>query len=427
MANNRTVYGRPIPRPPTLQPTPPSLRIALYSHDTMGLGHKRRTLLIAQTLRQSFPDCSVLLISGMAEASRGDLPDGIDYLTLPAWQKTADGTYQARRLGVPSFDLAMLRAKTIRAALETFNPDVFIVDNVPRGAMQELDLALEFLRRRRQTRCILGLRDVLDDPAAVRRQWQSTDNEGAIRRYYDAVWIYGDPAVYDLAQAYRFPADIAAKVRYVGYLDAQARLTSAPDCQVLPLLGDRPLALAMVGGGQDGAALATAFAQAEFPPGWQGLLITGPLMAPEQRQALQALAAQRPNLMVMDYCAEPTPLIQRARAVVAMGGYNTTCEILSLGARALIVPRTRPRREQWIRAKHLQHLGLVDVLDPDELDPAAITTWLNQRSHDDEPQSPVRDRIDLDGLTRLPHLLTESFTQPLQSPTGKAWWPRKAG
>lgn len=423
MVNNRTVYRQPAPRPPI----PSNLRIALYSHDTMGLGHKRRTLLIAQALRQSFPDCSVLLISGMTEASRGDLAEGIDYLTLPAWQKTPEGTYQARRLRVPSFDLAMLRAKTIRAALETFNPDVFIVDNVPRGAMQELDLALEFLRRRRQTRCILGLRDVLDDPATVRRQWKTTDNEGAIRRYYDAVWIYGDPAVYDLAQAYRFPADIAAKVRYVGYLDAQTRLNNAPDCQMLPLLGDRPLALAMVGGGQDGAALATAFAQADLPPNWQGLLITGPLMAPEQRQALQAIANQRPNLTVMDYCAEPTPLIQRASAVVAMGGYNTTCEILSLGARALIVPRTRPRREQWIRAKHLQYLGLVDVLDPDDLDSAAITTWLSEQSHHDGPKPPVRDLIDLNGLDRLPHLLTESLPQPLQSPTGKAWWPRKAG
>jgi predicted glycosyltransferase len=33
--------------------------------------------------------------------------------------------------------------------------------------------------------------------------------------------------------------------------------------------------------------------------------------------------------------------MQKSAAVVAMGGYNTFCEILSLDKRVLIVPRTR--------------------------------------------------------------------------------------
>ena len=42
--------------------------------------------------------------------------------------------------------------------------------------------------------------------------------------------------------------------------------------------------------------------------------------------------------------------MERAAGVVAMGGYNTFCEILSFDKKALIVPRTRPRLEQFIRA-----------------------------------------------------------------------------
>ena len=37
----------------------------------------------------------------------------------------------------------------------------------------------------------------------------------------------------------------------------------------------------------------------------------------------------------------------RAIGVVAMGGYNTFCEILSFDKRAIIVPRTAPRMEQY--------------------------------------------------------------------------------
>jgi predicted glycosyltransferase len=46
-----------------------------------------------------------------------------------------------------------------------------------------------------------------------------------------------------------------------------------------------------------------------------------------------------------------------------MGGYNTLCEILSFDKPALILPRTEPRLEQYIRASRAQALGLTRMLD----------------------------------------------------------------
>ena len=43
-------------------------------------------------------------------------------------------------------------------------------------------------------------------------------------------------------------------------------------------------------------------------------------------------------------------LMEKAVGVVAMAGYNTFCEILSLDKRAILVPRTKPREEQLLRA-----------------------------------------------------------------------------
>jgi predicted glycosyltransferase len=48
-----------------------------------------------------------------------------------------------------------------------------------------------------------------------------------------------------------------------------------------------------------------------------------------------------------------------------MGGYNTFCEILSFGKPALIVPRTAPRQEQFLRAARAERLGLVRMLADD--------------------------------------------------------------
>ena len=53
----------------------------------------------------------------------------------------------------------------------------------------------------------------------------------------------------------------------------------------------------------------------------------------------------------------PTVLMEKSMAVVAMGGYNTFCEILTLDKPALIVPRSKPRQEQLIRARNAVRLG----------------------------------------------------------------------
>lgn len=383
-------------------------RIALYSHDTMGLGHKRRNMLIAQALAGSQLRADVLLIIGDVEAtSTSAFPSGVDCLSLPALRKEENGRYRSRSLELSLEETVRLRARVINAALESFSPDVLIVDKEPRGALRELDPALEHLRARKQTRCVLGLREVLDDPETVSREWRRTKSQAAIRRYYDAIWVYGDPTVFDPIKEYRFPPDLAEKVRYTGYLDQRMRILYAARDGV-PLsapkeLPPHPFALCLLGGGQDGAQLAGAFARAELPADTHGLILTGPFLPREAQANLRQLAGCNSRLHVFGFVDEPAPLLERADRVVAMGGYNTIAEVLSFEKRALIVPRVKPRREQLIRAERLRDLGMVEVLHPDELSPSALTAWL---AGDSEPPR-AHERIDINGLGRIPSLLAE--------------------
>ncbi|PZU99098.1 MAG: glycosyltransferase [Leptolyngbya sp.] len=387
----------------------------------MGLGHKRRNLLIAQALGSAGLEVDILLISGMGDANALPVPDGIDTLTLPALYKNADGQYAARRLNLELQEIVQLRSQLILAAVKNFRPDVLIVDNVPRGAVRELDATLEYLRRR-STRCILGLRDVLDTPATVRRDWKRAENITAIRRYYDTVWIYGDPAIYDPRREYRFPADIAEKMRPLGYLDSRdrARHVNAAACAQIQQLGlpavdaacpqdNYELVLCQVGGGQDGAALAEAFAQATFPANTLGVLLTGPFMPAEAQRHLRLLAQANPRLRLVNYLAEPTLLLERASRVVAMGGYNTTCEILAYQKPALVVPRISPRQEQWIRADRLSRKGLIDMLHPTQLSPETLTHWLHQPI----ANPAERPAINLDGLHNLVADLERLLVKPV--------------
>lgn len=411
-------HSAPTPDRPLRPSTPlgshqqPRSRIVLYSHDTMGLGHKRRNLLIAQTLGSAGIQADILMISGMRDASDVPTPAGVDCLTLPALQKREDGRYQSRRLGLALEEMIGLRSQLIRTAVKNFQPDVLIVDNVPRGAMRELDPTLEYVRSQPQIRCVLGLRDILDTPETVRRDWRRADNCAALRHYYDAIWIYGDPSLYDLRHEYGFPADLVAKMYPLGYLDQRPRLAYVrphvrASLAALNLPPDN-LVLCSVGGGQDGAALAQAFAQVTFPAGMTGVLVTGPFMPPDMQQALFDRAAHNPQLHIVDYLEEPTLLLAQASRVIAMGGYNTTCEILSFQKPALLVPRIAPRQEQWIRSDRLQQQGLVDVLHPDHLSPVALSTWLHQPL-----ATPlVPPAINLNGLANLQQEIRRLLATP---------------
>ncbi|MCC7054573.1 MAG: hypothetical protein IT355_14985 [Gemmatimonadaceae bacterium] len=353
------------------------LRIALYSHDTMGLGHMRRNLLLAEELAASPLRPNVLLLSGSREVTRFAVARGIDVISLPAIYKDSSATYHARSLEVPLEDVIALRAATILGALRAYEPDLFVVDNVPRGAVRELDPALAYLRRRGRTRCVLGLRDILDDAQQVRKEWTRADNYTAVQRNFDTIWVYGDQSVADLSEEYSFPDDIAARIRYTGYLDQRARVASNAPVTAAERV-DADTVLCMLGGGQDGLALAEVFARTSFPAPLCGLLVTGPLMSPARREGLLQAASANPRLQVVEFIGNPAAAIRAAHSVITMGGYNSVCDVLSTRTRALVVPRVVPRTEQFIRAERLAARGLVDMMHPDAVSAGALEAWLAQ-------------------------------------------------
>ncbi len=377
-------------------------RILLYSHDTMGLGHIRRNILLAQALSSGDLAADVLLITGAREAGRFQLPRGCDVVVLPALSKNADGAYGARHLSLPLGEIVALRSQMVLTTVKSFRPDLLIIDNVVRGINGELDQALRYLRDNGGTRCVLGMRDIRDEPAAVRREWERAHCYEALRNYYHEVWVYGDSRVYDPRSEYCLPDDIAAKFRFTGYLDQRARLLNPARDGGESHEKIKPqgrYGLCLVGGGQDGAALALAFAQASYPDATSAILITGPYMETASRERLHAIAATRPALQVIEFISEPAGLLRDAAFVITMGGYNTVGEVLSFEKPALVVPRVVPRREQLIRAERLHALGVIDMLHPDQLTAHNLGAWMaalpaGATSH-------ARRLIDMHGLQRI--------------------------
>lgn len=353
-------------------------RVLMYSHDGMGLGHLRRTLHLAREVCAADPNASVLIATGGDEVDAFDLPPRTDVVRLPGLRKVANEHYVARRLSISAHDVHAVRAGILTALVESFGAHAVVVDKHVLGAKREMVGALERARERGAA-ALLGLRDILDEPAVVRADWMRLGASAAIDALYDRVLVYGVPGVVDLVGDYGLATGLAGRVRHCGYV---TRTTAAPSAGPGEQRRDRPTVLACAGGGQDGFRVLEAFVAAAKGQPWDATVVAGPLSDHDDRARLRA-AARTTGVEFLDFEPDLPGRIATADALVTMGGYNTLTEAVSLGTPTVCVPRTRPRTEQLIRARAFEAAGLLQTIDPDLLDPVAlrrgIRTALGQR------------------------------------------------
>ncbi|MDO4899508.1 glycosyltransferase family protein [Actinomyces sp.] len=344
-----------------------------YSHDSQGLGHLRRNLALAHRIAAELPaltgaSVTGLLVAGVSPSPGFSLPAGFDWLVLPGFTK-APGGYRPRGLrGTPN-SLATLRSGLVASALQRFAPHLVIVDRHIYGVRKELRAPLRHLRAvYPNTRIVLGLREVLDAPEVATAEWNNLDTPNNLRNIIDEVWVYGDPAVHDPVATGEVPASLRDRAVFTGYLANGRSMLDRGRCEIA-----EPFVLTTAGGGSDGFELLRSASRMTPPPGHKHVLVTGPQLDETGYDAV--VAAAGPNTEVHRSLPGLSRWIERASAVVAMGGYNTACEILATPTPALIVPREQPRREQLIRARALQAVGAVDYVRADELTPGILSDW----------------------------------------------------
>ncbi|MFQ5720141.1 MAG: glycosyltransferase family protein [Acidobacteriota bacterium] len=343
-------------------------RILMYSHDSYGLGHFRRNLSIAERILELDPEVSILAVTGSPRSHLFELPGRFDYVKLPSASKGGDGAYCSRSLPLDLDYLVRWRSQLIRQSAAAFRPDVVLADHTPTGLGGELLPLLDEWHGR--AILVLGLRDIIDDPARVRRDWDAHGTVEILRRYYDSILYYGDRRVFDPVSRYALPADVERRLVEVGYISR--RLTPAARAASRGPSSGRPFVVVTVGGGGDGNRLLKTYLRGlsglGADAGFDSLLITGPLMSRGKREKIRALAANRFDVTIVDFEPDLARLYGRADLVVCMGGYNTVVEVMACGIDALVVPRVTPRVEQLVRARCLarQHAH-IELLHPDDM------------------------------------------------------------
>ena len=391
-------------------------RVLIYSHDTFGLGHLRRCRTIAHALVEQHRNLSVLILSGSPIIGSFDFRSRVDFVRVPGVIKLRDGQYTALNLHMNIEEMLKLRSSIIQHTASIFEPDIFIVDKEPLGLRGEVQDTLRVLKAR-GTRLVLGLRDVMDEPAALVPEWRRKNVLPALKNLYDEIWIYGLPQICDPLEGVELPAKVRHKIVYTGYLKRSSNepLPEHP----LPEITRKPFLLVTPGGGGDGEAMVDWVLRAyETDPllPYPALIVLGPFMPRERRIEFIHRAQKLKRVEAITFDAHMEHLVANAVGVLAMGGYNTFCEILSLDKRAIIVPRTAPRMEQFIRASRAEELGLVRMLvDDGKYDPTVMAAALRALPQQKLPSEVVVPGLleGLDSVNRRVEMLLRTAEPPI--------------
>lgn len=385
--------------------------ILMYSHDTYGLGHIRRTMAIASHLMG--PRINILILTGSPIAGRFSFGERIDFVRIPGMIKKTNDEYLPMSIKINPRHALDIRKNIITATAKTFQPHLFIVDKEPLGLKKEVLPTLKWLRRcRPDTRTILGLRDIMDDAETVKKDWREKKVYDHLEKLYSEIWIYGIQDFYDPIDEYEISDAISRKIHFTGYIPRKIPGKDAVNKmkKELGLKSPEKLVVVTTGGGGDGyrvmdTYLATLESFSNQPP-FKSVLITGPFMPKEERRDVFK-RARRLGVRTYHFYRQMEKIFSAADIVVSMGGYNTLCEILGQGTISLVIPRETPRQEQIIRARAFHRQNLVDYISWSDFSADRLGQKLFDLLENPKPYHEAISRFRLTGIETMQKRLRE--------------------
>jgi len=345
----------------------------------------------------------------------------IDILKLPGLRKVSNDEYAPRRLRIPVSEIRALRSALLHAAVKAYRPTVVLVDKHPFGAKGEFRAGLDELRAAGGC-AVLGLRDILDEPGNVLKEWSAHRMRERIGEFYDQVLVYGEPAVFDPVAEYHFPEALAARTRFCGYVVNHDAASATPEAFVKEN-HSRPTVLATTGGGEDGFFLLQMFLRAAAEGSWEGIAVAGPMSSGPELKRLRRLAS-RAKVALHTFVPNLSQMFGSVDALVCMGGYNTLVEAVSSGVPTVCIPRTSPRSEQLIRARAFARLGLLSILEPETLTPENLNQAIDLALGRSRQQSLARVNsvLSFDGARKAAgHLLALAVSKRSVTPATADW------
>ena len=397
------------------------MKIIQYSQHVLGIGHFMRSLEISRALVGH----KVILVSGGPPVDT-PLPKHVTEFRLPDLQMNQEfrGLFSTKK-DVSVDQIKEERKKRLFTLLKAEKPDVFLIEFYPFGRKAfrfELDPILQALAEDRRYRCavICSVRDILVEKED--RDKHESRAARTLNQYFDAVLVHADPKLIKLDRTFDHFSEITIPLHYTGYIAAKPSPDAGTMIRKQMQIGqEETLIVASAGGGSVGAplldAVIRAFSQLERHNTCRLVVFAGPYLDREAYKLLKNHAGR--NVHVSRFTGDFLSFLAAADLSVSMGGYNTTMNILASGVPALVWPFGR-NREQRLRAERLAAMGVLKMLEDDDLRPSRLAAIMDRWIHQ-STRSTVD--INLDGASNTAKWIEKSVAlrrgdpDPFQRPS----------
>jgi len=373
----------------------------MYSHDTYGLGHIRRTMAIAAQLQN--PNTNILILTGSPIAGRFSFPPQVDFVRIPGMIKKTNEEYLSMSIKINAGHALDIRKKIIIATVKAFQPHLFIVDKEPLGLKNEILPTLKWLRKCcPRTRTVLGLRDIMDDAETVKDNWAKKGIYKALDKYYSEIWSYGIQEFYNPIKEYDIPESVSRKIRFTGYIprEIKSKKEAIQERRRNKISKEDKLVVVTAGGGGDGYPIMDAYLsmlELQGSVSYKSILITGPFMPKYQRQEIFR-RSRKLKVKVFHFYRQMEKIMAAADLVISMGGYNTLCELMSQNTVSLLIPRDTPRLEQTLRAECFHKRDLLDYIPWKMISPELLNQKVNHLLHHPEAYLDAMSKLNMTGF-----------------------------
>lgn len=374
-------------------------RVLFYCQSLLGIGHLVRSRELLFALR----DFEVCFLYGGEEVPGYDWPVWVEVIYLPALR--SDAAFEKLFVVDGQATLAEVKAQRkalLQATFDRFAPDILLIELFPFGRkkfkFELLPLLAHARVARPETKIACSLRDILVHRPDQERY--ETDVCTLMNQYFDLLLVHADPRLQRLEETFGSVAQLNCPIHYTGYVaqPAPAKPTTHDTSE--------PLLVVSLGGGRVGHELITcALAAApRLPPSLHWQIFTGPHMPDEQFGQLREQSAGLANVTLQRHTTEFPAWLQRADLSISMAGYNTCMDLVTAQVRALVYPfNEHDNHEQTLRARKLEALGYVKVLEPARLNPDYLAAEITQRLAASPPVPTTP--LDLQGAPKTAQLL----------------------
>lgn len=380
--------------------------VLFYVQHLLGVGHVRRAEILAGAMAKAGLDVTV---------AYGGLPlpevpfDSVRAAYLPP-ATIADENFSTLldAAGRPVDDTWMAsRSAALLDLYRSIRPDVVLIELFPFGRRQfrfELLPLLETIHAAGdRPRVACSIRDIL----VTRGPERTEETVGALRRYFDAVLVHGDPALIPFDATFGAAGRISDLIRYTGYVAAATDPAAIGDIEGLGEV------IVSAGGGAVGRPLLFVALEARRMTSLTGnrwRFLTGPNLPDADFEELASIAGD--TAVVERFRPDFAQRLRVAALSISQAGYNTTMDVLASGVRAVVVPyETAGETEQRLRAEILAARGILTLVPAADLSPARLAAAMSLAA--ESPRASVA--VNMDGAATTARLVSDLAAQKGQS------------